>query len=148
MDQAYRNVEIPHPQCFEISASQECGRCRPCMGLVRSSRRKHRGSALTSVPLSPVLSRFESTNPIQGSGLAASLAPHSWHEHAGRTARKPQAPRRCLMSLRLVALLFPGPLHRFERNDPCILLTCGFQFARRWASRGWHIGQPLDQLLV
>lgn len=28
----------------------------------------------------------------QGSGLAALLTPHSWHEHTGRTAKKPQPP--------------------------------------------------------
>ena len=52
------------------------------------------------------------------------------------------------MSLRLVALLVPGPSHRFERNNLRVLFAFGFQFTRRWASRGWYVGQSLDQFLV
>jgi hypothetical protein len=49
------------------------------------------GSALTSVTCP---GRFRASilpTSAQGSGPAASLAPHSWHEQTGRIATKPQA---------------------------------------------------------
>lgn len=52
------------------------------------------------------------------------------------------------MSLRLGALLVSGPSHRFDRNDFCLLLAFVFQFTWRWTSRGWDIGQSLDQFLM
>ena len=39
------------------------------------------------------LARASSTHSCQGSGLAASLAPRSWHEPHGSTPTEPQAPR-------------------------------------------------------
>jgi len=39
------------------------------------------------------LSLCESTHPCQGSGLAASLTPRSWHVQHGSTPTEPQAPR-------------------------------------------------------
>jgi len=52
------------------------------------------GSALMEIFIPSMLSRSESTNPSQGSGLAASLVPRSsLHGHDDRTSIEPQAPR-------------------------------------------------------
>jgi len=49
-----------------------------------------------SVTAARSLSLYESTYPCQGSGLAASLAPRSWHEQRFGTSTEPQAQEGCL----------------------------------------------------
>ncbi|MBO0790526.1 MAG: hypothetical protein J2P36_06200 [Ktedonobacteraceae bacterium] len=58
----------------------------PLHGVGKLSAPRATGSALMSISVPRSLSGFESTNPMQGSGLAASLAPRSsLHERKGRT---------------------------------------------------------------
>jgi hypothetical protein len=54
-----------------------------------ASRRERPGPALMSAPAGRSLSLCESTHSCQGSGLAASLAPRSWHEPPGRNPTQP-----------------------------------------------------------
>ena len=60
-----------------------------------------------SVTAARSLSLYESTYPCQGSGLAASLAPRSWHEQRFGTSTEPQAQEGCLMSLSALAPFRP-----------------------------------------
>src|SRR6266566_1844027 len=61
-----------------------------------------------SVTVRRSLSLCESTLLCQGSGLAASLAPHPWHEQAFQLPDRASSSQGCLMSLRLPSL----PLQR------------------------------------
>jgi len=61
---------------------------------------------IDDAPVGRSLSLCESTHACQGSGLAASLAPRSWHEPAVQHPDRASSSQGCLMSLRLS---FPPP---------------------------------------
>jgi|GraSoi2013_115cm_1033766.scaffolds.fasta_scaffold08510_4 hypothetical protein len=52
-----------------------------------------RGFCIDERHRTPVALALRVYPPGQGSGLAASLAPHSWHERRFNTSAEPQAPR-------------------------------------------------------
>jgi len=57
-----------------------------------------------SAPAGRSLSLCESIHPCQGSGLAASLVPRSWHERAFQHPDRAFSSQGCLMSLRLASV--------------------------------------------
>jgi hypothetical protein len=83
------------PQHPLLGVSKPAARAMPPLTGVTERYRAEsdRGSALMSATASRSLSLFESSHPGQGSGLAASLAPRSWHEQRSCTSNEPQALR-------------------------------------------------------
>jgi hypothetical protein len=80
----------------------------PLTGWVSAARRERPGSALMNAPAGRSLSLCESTHSCQGSGLAASLAPRTWHERAFEYPDRASSSQGCLMSLRLVRSSWAG----------------------------------------